>query len=88
MSEWKDVTTETADSNYLATDRLSVPGGWIYRSTFVLRDGGVKISTVFVPFARFNGDDMSRRFDASPQNPANAKPSGIPDFSQPVPRRG
>lgn len=69
------------------TERISVPGGWIYR-TIVGIPRAISTSMVFVPFARFTGDEMSGLVAASAKPAPDPTGSKIPDFSAPAPRRG
>jgi hypothetical protein len=94
MSErpWMPVYAEPGDKVSTFIDRISVPGGWIYRTIVAWRENGGSVSTVFVPFARYTGAALEARLATSPHAPVREpSPSktegGIPDFSQPAPRR-
>jgi hypothetical protein len=47
---WRKVSTDA----YLSTDRLPVPGGWLYRTVYI----GREVSTTFVP-------DSGREWEAA-----------------------
>jgi hypothetical protein len=57
MKGWEVVTEGTIGGSLERTDRLAVPGGWIYRATItatkpngeVLVAAAVAVDTVFVP---------------------------------------
>ncbi len=90
MSDWQPLKTEKAGAFSTFLDRMSVPGGWIYRTMVSDADTrAIQLSTAFVPFARFSGDDLAGRFATSPHNPKREPPvdaSAIPNFSAPAPK--
>lgn len=87
---WESVAVERAGDFFSYLDRMSVPGGWIYRTLISTKTNETSVATTFVPFARYSGDDLVGRFATSPHNPKREPPvdaSAIPNFSQPVPVR-
>lgn len=52
MNEWEKVTINSGSQTIEKTDRLNIPGGWLYRTTVTTHGYApfVSVATTFVPF--------------------------------------
>lgn len=72
---WEPITQEMNEILSTVTDRLAVPGGWIYRVIVAMKtDDGrmMSSSTSFVPFARYMPDMLTPR----PAAPTSLREAG------------
>lgn len=48
--KWKPIDSKRIEGGHLRSDKLEVPGGWLYRSTFCSSNhSGASVHQVFVP---------------------------------------
>jgi len=61
MNDWESITAEDWEGGGECLDRLSVPGGWLYRTTHCDEGRSSATSLCFVP----DQDEMFNRLDKS-----------------------